>query len=198
MTCKCRLLDFLDRFSRGAILFFYKAPRRNRQTNPEVVQKPFVLILSGIFTPLSIFRVEIYFLISTRKRPFPTLKPFFSSERFLCLKCSNFPGRNPEKDLKSRSRKIAILIISRRYFDFRLVKNRFRFLAMKSKYEMFDFKFVRFRKPLKNPVETSFSVLLLIFYLSLEYLWFWNIYTLVFLSLFLLAQNFLVERGDEK
>ena len=38
---KCRLLDFLDRFSRGAILFFYKAPRRNRQTNPEVVQKPF-------------------------------------------------------------------------------------------------------------------------------------------------------------
>ena len=41
MNFKCRLLDFLDRFSRGAILFFYKAPRRNRQTNPEVVQKPF-------------------------------------------------------------------------------------------------------------------------------------------------------------
>ena len=92
-----------------------------------------------------------------------------------------------------------MVIFSTKFFDFRLVKNHFRFSAMKSKNEIFDFDFVRFRKPLKNPVETSFYVLLFIFYLSLEYLWFWNIYTLVFLSLFLLAQNFFGgERGDEK
>ena len=102
-----------------------------------------------------------------------------------------FRAENPENDSK---RKIDMVIFSTKFFDFRLVKNHFRFSAMKSKNEIFDFDFVRFRKPLKNPVETSFYVLLFIFYLSLEYLWFWNIYTLVFLSLFLLAQNFLVER----
>jgi len=66
---------------------------------------------------------------------------------------------------------------------------------MKSKNEIFGFYFERLRKPLKNPVETSFCVLLFVFYLSVEYLWFWNIYTLVFLSLFLLAQNFFGGEG---
>ena len=107
MTFKCRLLDFLDRFSRGAILFFYKAPRRNRQTNPEVVQKPFVLILSGIFT--TIFRLEIFFSVTTRKRPFPTLKPFFSSERFLVMKCSNVPSQKPGKGFEVEITKIVMV-----------------------------------------------------------------------------------------
>ena len=87
--------------------------------------------------------------------------------------------KNPEKDSKSRSQKSSwsILIISKRFFDFRLVKNHFRFSDMKSKQEIFDFNFVRFRKPLKNPVETSFQFFFYFLSLSgifmvLEYLYF--------------------------
>ena len=87
--------------------------------------------------------------------------------------------KNPEKDSKSRSQKSSwsILIISKRFFDFRLVKNHFRFSDMKSKHEIFDFNFVRFRKPLKNPVETSFQFFFYFLSLSgifmvLEYLYF--------------------------
>ena len=197
VDCWIFWIDFL------VVLYYFFIKRHVETVKP--IPKWFKTVCSdslwNIYVVIDFSSRNIFFFGYDSKTSFSDFETVFLFWTISLSEMFEFSESKTLKRIRSRNHRKSpwsILIISKRFFDFRLVKNHFRFSYMKSKYEIFDFNYVWFRKPLKNPVETSFSVLLFMFYLSLEYLWFWNIYTLVFLSLFLLAQNFLVERGDEK